>query len=82
MTVATQSVIVKKSRAKTRKAAAKVARKYADRIYTSRETETSFRFRQRPPSCFLTIKTKCLDNGICLVVGKLKPRAKSRRSCR
>ena len=79
---ATQSVIVKTTRARTRTQATKVARKHANRIYTSRETSTSFRFRQRPPSCFLTLRTKCLPNGVCLVVGKLKRGARSRRSCR
>lgn len=77
-----QTVIVQKSAAKTRAKAAKLARKYADRIYTSRETSTSWRFRQRPPDCFLTMKTVCFKDGICLVVGKLKRGACSRRSCR
>lgn len=77
-----QTVIVRKSRARTRTQAEKLARKYADRIYTSRETKTSWRFRQRPPSCFLTMRTVCFDNGVCLVVGKLKRGARSKRGCR
>lgn len=81
---ATQSVIVKKShpRARGRASAAHVARKFADRIYTSRETGTSWRFRQRPPDCFSSMKTVCPKPDVCLVTGRLKRGARSRRSCR
>ena len=52
-----QTVIVKKSHPLVRQArdrdkpivAERVARRHADRIYTSRETDTSFRFRQIDP---------------------------------
>ena len=48
-----QTVIVSKDVARTRAKATKVARKFANRIYTSRETKTSWRFRQRPPKDFV-----------------------------
>jgi len=44
-------------------------------IYTSRETENSFRFRQRPPTDFVagSFRTKRLPEfGVSLVYGKLK----------
>jgi hypothetical protein len=73
---AKQSVIVKKSspKAKTLAAAKAIAKKYADRIYTSRTTSTSYRFRQRPPSDFKkgSFKTLALSKHISLVYGILK----------
>lgn len=70
-----QSVIVDKSVAKDRKTAKEIARKFANRIYTSRETSDSFRFRQRPPEDFEkgSFKTKKIPKaGVSLVYGKLK----------
>lgn len=71
-----QTVIVSKEVAKTRAKATKVARKFANRIYTSRETKTSWRFRQRPPSDFRkkTFRTFPVpgEKGISLVYGQLK----------
>lgn len=80
-----QTVIVKKSMAKTRSAASKVAKKYGDRIYTSRETKGVWRFRQRPPECFVqgTLRTWCKPgNGVCIVYGKLKQGAEKRKACK
>jgi hypothetical protein len=80
---AKQTVIVKKSAAKTRSRAAKVAKKYADRIYTSRETKNVWRFRQRPPSCFSGgMRTWCKpDKSVCVVYGTLKSGASKRKAC-
>lgn len=82
---AKQTVIVKKTTAKTRGEAAKVAKKYADRVYTSRGEKNVWRFRQRPPQCFVpgTMRTWCKPgNGVCIVYGTLKEDAKKRKSCR
>lgn len=75
-----QTVIVSKKTAKTRARAEDVARMYANRIYTSRETTTSWRFRQRPPEDFRknSFRTKKLEGGVSLVYGTLKPSAKKR----
>jgi hypothetical protein len=51
MARAVQTILVSKSVAKTRSGAAKVAGKYG-RVYTSRETDNYWRFRQRPPEDF------------------------------
>lgn len=71
-----QTVIVSKKVAKTRAGATKVARKYANRIYTSRETKTSWRFRQRPPKDFVQKSFRTFpvpgSPGISLVYGTLK----------
>lgn len=80
-----QTVIVKKASAATRKAAEKIARRHADRIYTSRETTDSWRFRQRPPSCFVrgTLRMFLLPNGkVIIVYGTLKTGAEKRKACR
>lgn len=76
-----QTVIISKDIAKTREAAAKVAREFANRIYTSRETKTSWRFRQRPPDDFRkgTFRTKKIQDGISLVYGTLKASAKKKK---
>lgn len=82
---AKQTVIVKKSAAKSRKEAAKLADKYADRVYTSRGTKNTWRFRQRPPECFVprTLKTWCKPgNGVCVVYGTLKKGADKRNACK
>ncbi|MBU1307874.1 MAG: hypothetical protein KKF33_20410, partial [Alphaproteobacteria bacterium] len=72
--MAKQSIIVKKKKGMTRKDAEKIARKYADRIYTARETSTSFRFRQRPPSDFKqgSFRTKNINSQVSIVYGELK----------
>lgn len=71
-----QTVIVSKSRTNDRDKAREIARKHADRIYTSRETSESFRFRQRPPDqfdqkSFRTFKVPG-EKGVSLVYGQLK----------
>ena len=71
-----QTIIVSKSVASTRKKAERLAKPHARRIYTSRETSSSWRFRQRPPSDFVAKSFKSFplpsDPGIVLVYGKLK----------
>lgn len=73
---AKQTIIVKKSHPQvhSRADAKRIARKYADRIYTSRETSTSFRFRQRPPSAFRagTFRTSRAGKHVSIVKGTLK----------
>jgi len=82
-----QTVLVKKTAAPTLKEAKKLAAQHADRIYTSRETKNTWRFRQRPPGCFTegpnTYTTVCIRGGkVCLVYGRLKKGAKARKACR
>lgn len=81
---AKQTVLVSKKLAPDRSAAAKVAKRHGDRVYTSRETKNFWRFRQRPPSCFGgTFKTESRAGGKVLVVyGTLKKDAGTRRACR
>ena len=70
-----QTIIVSKAVAPTREAAKTLARKHARRIYTSRETKTSWRFRQRPPEDFdvRSFRTfKIPGEGVSLVYGDLK----------
>lgn len=74
-----QTVIVDKSVAPTREGAAKVAREFGKRIYTSRQTKTSWRFRQRPPGDFVkgTFRTRPIrGRGVALTYGRLKGGAK------
>ncbi len=83
---AKQTVIVKKSAARTRKAAKKLASRHADRVYTSRETKNNFRFRQRPPICFVqgTFKTFPVppDGKVSIVYGTLKKGAENKKACK
>lgn len=88
---AMQTVVVKKEVAKTRAEARKIAEKFAERIYTSRfdEPRQEWRFRQRPPDCFVerSYGQKCVDyrgvkNGVCMVYAKLKKNARKRKACR
>jgi len=71
-----QTVIVSKQLTKSRRKATDIARPLANRIYTSRETKTSFRFRQRPPSDFVkgSFRTFQVPDhpGVAYVYGKLK----------
>lgn len=71
-----QTIIVSKEIASTRNRAEKLARPYANRIYTSRETKGSYRFRQRPPSDFKSKSFRSFplpqEPGIVLVYGDLK----------
>lgn len=69
-----QTIIVSKSVVKTRKQAAKLAKPHATKMYTSRETSTSFRFRQRKPSDFKsnTFITAKVAPGVSVVLGVLK----------
>lgn len=75
-----QTVIVDKSVAPTRDEATTVAREFGKRIYTSRQTKTSWRFRQRPPGDFVkgTFRTRPIrGRGVSLVYGRLKRGAKA-----
>lgn len=80
-----QTIIVKKWAAPTRKAATAIARQHTKSIPTSRQTKGTWRFRQRPPSCFVegTYRTKCIRHGkVCLVYGDPKGSSSSRKACR
>lgn len=80
-----QTIIVRKSAAGSRSAAEAIARRHADRIYTSRETSAGYRFRQRPPSCFATgsLRTFCVPDGkVCIVYGTLRKGAEKKKACR
>lgn len=84
---AKQTVIVKKTAAPTRREAGRIARRFADRIYTSRydRARREWRFRQRPPGCFVksTFRTWCKPGkDVCVVYGRLKKGAEKRSSCR
>ena len=83
---AKQSVIVRKTLARTRAQAERIARRHADRIYTSREQKGEWRFRQRPPDCFVenTFRRFCVPpkGEVCIVYGRLKPGAERRKACR
>ena len=74
MARAKQTIIVSKTVAPTKEKARAIAKRYADRIYTARETSTSFRFRQRPPSDFVagSYKTSKPRKGVAVVYGELK----------
>lgn len=77
-----QTVIVSKDVAPTRAKATTIARENAKRIYTSRETKDSWRFRQRPPGDFVkgSFRTRSIPAlGISLVYGRLKPGKTSAR---
>lgn len=69
-----QSIIISKSHpdVKSRKEAEKIAKRYADRIYTSRETGSSYRFRQMDNDKFSEFRTKIINSHISIVYGKLK----------
>lgn len=74
MSQAVQAIIVSKTIAETLGEARKIARSHGSSNKTSRETETSFRFRQRPPSDFKegSFKTYSIANGVSLVKGETK----------
>ncbi len=69
-----QTIIVNKEVASTRKKALRMIKPFADRIYTSRETSQSFRFRQRPPKDFYpeSFVTVHIAPGISVVLGDLR----------
>lgn len=71
---AKQTIIVPRELAADRKSAEAIARQHADRIYTSRETESSFRFRQRHPDRFdsSTFRYWKHPSGVGIIFGKLK----------
>ena len=81
MATALQTIIVSKETASTRNAAKRVAAEFGP-ISTSRETTTSFRFRQRPPEDFRedSFRTKKIEGGVSLVYGTLKAGKKKKRN--
>lgn len=75
-----QTVIVSKDVAPTRAKATTIAREFAKRVYTSRGTSDSWRFRQRPPKDFVekSFRTRTIPGrGVALVYGRLKRGAKA-----
>lgn len=81
---AKQTVIVKKTVAKSRKAARRIAKSHVDRLTKSDETGSSFRFVQRPTSCFIpgTYRTAVLPSGVSIVYGVLKRGSQRRKACK
>lgn len=79
-----QVIIVKKTVAKNRRTAKRIARPYADRLTPVKETGSSFRFTQRPTSCFIagTYRTAKLPSGVSFIYGVLKRGAQNRKSCK
>jgi ATP-dependent DNA ligase len=71
---AKQSVIVNKELASSRGKATSIAKGFTDRLYTSRETGQSYRFRQAPPEKFErgSFRTFSPKPGISIIYGKLK----------
>ncbi len=69
--MATQSVIVKKRPGRSRADAERIARRFG-KVETSRETGTSYRFRQAPPGDFARMRTKALTADVSIVTGPLK----------
>lgn len=80
---ALQTILVSRKLAPTRKKAEAIARKYANRLYTSRKTKEFWRFRQRPPTCFSgDYKSKAIEDGaIVFVYATLKKDAMGRKIC-
>ena len=69
-----QTVIINKRIASDRESAKAIARGFADRLYTARETGQSYRFRQLNPNKFdpKSYKTFKPQEGVSVVYGKLK----------
>jgi hypothetical protein len=69
-----QTVIVPKSLAGSLEEATRIAKRVASKIYTSRETDSSYRFRQRPPEDFVagTFRTSKLKSGVTVIYGEIK----------
>lgn len=71
-----QTYIVPKSIAKTQAEAIKIAKKYGATVSTIRETEESWRFRQRPPEDFVSGSFRTFkipdSGGVVIVFGTLK----------
>lgn len=80
-----QAVLVKKSAAPTKSSAKKLAKRHADKLYTVRTTVNFWRFRQRPPACFVgrmrTFRVPPTGN-VLIVYGTLKKGAEKRKACR
>lgn len=66
--------MVSKMIAHSLRQAERIARRFADRIYTSRETENYYRFRQVAPEKFEegSYKTEKAARGVYIVWGELK----------
>ncbi len=81
---AIQTIIVSKDHpgVDSRADAQRIAEKHGD-VYTSRETESSYRFRQRPPGDFVedSMRTEKRGEHVSVVWGELK-RGKSKKGAR
>ena len=71
---AKQSILISKDIVKSRQGAKIIARRFADRIYTIRETKNWYRFRQRPPEDFIegSFRTFEVKKGVRVIYGTLK----------
>lgn len=71
-----QTVIINKAFAKGRAKAKALAKPFADRLYTARETGQSYRFRQLHPDKFVpgTFRTFKPTEGVSIVYGQLLDR--------
>ena len=76
MALEVQTIIINKSIARSRATAMAIARKHISRIYTSRETNDSYRFRQFDPAQAVkgTYATKSLGNGITIILAERRHR--------
>jgi hypothetical protein len=72
MATKVQTIILKKSRFDTARAARKWARDNGFKARKVDETGESYRLRQREPGKFTALRTKTLTGGVKAVVGRLK----------
>jgi len=75
---AKQSIIIDKDYKPDRNEAKEYARKFADRIYTSRGTKTQWRFRQRPPHLFIpgSFRHAKIKPGVSIIYGQIDEKRK------
>jgi hypothetical protein len=75
---AKQSIIIDKSYEPDREKAQEHARKFADKIYTSRGTSTQWRFRQRPPGLFVpgSFRHAKIKPGVSIIYGQIDEKRK------
>lgn len=75
---AKQSILVSKNIAQERDDAKEVARKFADKIYTSRGTSKTWRFRQRSPKLFIpgSFRVAHIKPGISIIYGQIDEKRK------
>ena len=70
---AKQSIIIDKEHEPDRDKAKELARKFADKIYTSRGTKSQWRFRQRPPGLFVegSFRHAKIKPGVSIIYGQI-----------